>query len=243
MDKEALEGFIGVLDNWTAVFTLLVVIGVGGELVVHVWQSRANKKLIALQHTETLAQEAEIARLKNQSASFELAIATTKKEAGEANERGGRLEKEAAELTANNLRLEAAIAPRRLSERQQRGLATLTAFANRTVGIRSYANDTEGLVLATQIVDALTKSNIRVEDNRLTMQPAGSVSFGLSIDGPDKAVVQELRRIFSLDGDLTKGSSISSTSRGGFSAQVSFGTISNSIPPAATITVGVKPIK
>jgi hypothetical protein len=43
MDKGTLEGLIGALDNWAAFFTLLVVIGVGGELVVHVWQSRASK--------------------------------------------------------------------------------------------------------------------------------------------------------------------------------------------------------
>jgi hypothetical protein len=44
VDKDALEGLISVLDNWAAFFTLLVVIGVGGELVIHVLQSRANKK-------------------------------------------------------------------------------------------------------------------------------------------------------------------------------------------------------
>jgi len=48
MDKDALEGLISVLDNWAAFFTLLVVIGVGGELVVHIMQSRANAKLIGI---------------------------------------------------------------------------------------------------------------------------------------------------------------------------------------------------
>jgi hypothetical protein len=43
-------------------------------------------------------------------------IAGINKLAGDANERAGKLEKEAAELTAENLRLKAAIAPRRLSE-------------------------------------------------------------------------------------------------------------------------------
>jgi hypothetical protein len=52
MGKEALDALLSVLDNWAALFTLLVVIGVGGELVIHVMQSRANKKLIALQRTE-----------------------------------------------------------------------------------------------------------------------------------------------------------------------------------------------
>src|SRR5260370_6020886 len=63
MSKEALEAFLATSDNWAAFFILLVVLGVGGEFVVHLMQSRANKKLVALQHSETEAQEAEIARL------------------------------------------------------------------------------------------------------------------------------------------------------------------------------------
>src|SRR5437016_3737447 len=107
MDKEALEALIGTLDNWAAFFTLLVVLGVGGELIVHVMQSRASKKLIALQHTEALAQEAEIARLKKDSALFELDIATANKGAAAALERAAKAEenlgnakKDAAEANA-----------------------------------------------------------------------------------------------------------------------------------------------
>jgi hypothetical protein len=169
-------------------------------------------------------------------------IAQTKKLAADANERAGKLEKEAADLTAHNLALEAAIAPRRLSGRQQKGLASLTQFASRTVGVKSYSSDTEGLILASQIIDALSKSKIRIEDNRLTMQPAGSVSFGISVEGPDTLLVGELKKILSMDGNLMADSSIHLPNRG-FSAQVSFGTVSGGTPPGATITVGVKPIK
>lgn len=162
-------------------------------------------------------------------------ISAAQKEAGEAK-------KETAELTARNLALEAAIAPRRLSERQQRGLAALTAFAGRTVGVKSYSSDTEGLILATQTIDALTKSKIRIEDNRLTLAPAGSVIFGVSVEGPDGALVAELKKILSMDGNLMAVSSITSPNRG-FSASVSFGVISGGVPPAAIIIVGAKPIK
>ncbi len=92
MSKEALEALLSVLDNWAAFFTLLVVIGVGGELAIHVMQSRANKKLIALQKTETLAQETEIARMKKDSASFELDIAKANKGSAEALERAAKAE-------------------------------------------------------------------------------------------------------------------------------------------------------
>ena len=60
-------------------------------------------------------------------------ISSANRLAGEANERAGKLEKEAAELTANNLQLEATISPRKLSERQQRLLAALGAFAGKDV--------------------------------------------------------------------------------------------------------------
>jgi hypothetical protein len=92
MDKDALEGFISVLDNWAAFFTLLVVIGVGGELVIHVMSSRANKKLIAFQKNEALVQEAEIARMKKDSASFELDIAKANKGSADALERASKAE-------------------------------------------------------------------------------------------------------------------------------------------------------
>jgi hypothetical protein len=198
------------------------------------------QKLIALQNSEALTQEAEITRLRNQGASFELDIATTKKEAAAANERAGKLEKDAAELTTKNLQLEAAIAPRRLGEGEAKELAALGAFANSTVMIESYANDAESLVLANQIVDSLTKSKIRIEDNRLTMQPAGSILLGISIQGSDKALVDELKKIL---GDLANSSTIRAGGRDGVSFAVAFGRTSSGITPAATIAVGIKPIR
>jgi hypothetical protein len=184
-------------------------------------------------------QDRELARYKKDA---DVRIANADENAAKANERAGNLEKEAAELTSKNLQLEAAIAPRRLSEEQEKALASLSAFANRPVEIKSYSGDTESLILATQIATELAKSKINILDNRLTMQPAGSVSFGVSVEGPDKELVQELKKILSMDGSLMAASSFSLPNRG-FSAQVSFGMITRSTPSAATITVGVKPIR
>lgn len=97
MNKDALEGLISVLDNWAAFFTLLVVIGVGGELVIHIMSGRANKKMIALQRSEALVQEAEIARLKNASASFEFDIAKANKGSADALERAAKAEENLAD--------------------------------------------------------------------------------------------------------------------------------------------------
>lgn len=115
MDKDALDGLISVLDNWAAFFTLLVVIGVGGELVVHVMQARANKKLIALQKSEALAQEAEIARMKKDSASFEFNIAKANKGAAEALERAAK-----AEENLGNAKKSAAEANERAANAEQK---------------------------------------------------------------------------------------------------------------------------
>jgi len=225
MDWASIDGLSSLIRNanWgiassvllTFLFTVVVIV--------------ADKKREGLTRQEELAKKEEIAGIN--------------KLAGDANERAGKLEKEAADLTAQNLRLEAAIAPRRLSGRQEKELASLTTFARKVVAIKSYSSDTEGLVLATQIVNALTKAGIRIEDNRLTLQPAGSVSFGVSVDGTDKTLVEELKKVLALDGDLIKGSSVMAMNRGGVSMSVGFGVVSGGQPPAGTIIVGAKPIK
>jgi len=225
MDWNSIDGLSSLIRNanwgiaasvlFTFLFTVVVIV--------------ADKKREKLTKQEDLVKQEEIAGINRL--------------AGEANERAGKLEKEAADLTAKNLQLEAAIAPRRLSGRQEEALASLTAFAPKIVAVKSYSSDTEGLILATQIVNGLTKAGIRIEDNRLTMQPAGSVSFGVSVDGTDKTLVEELKKILALDSDLTKGSSVPAMNRGGVSFSVGFGVVSGGKPPVATIIVGAKPIK
>ena len=203
---------------------------------------------IAWQRTKELADaQAQLSKLKEEALQADLReknlkIAEASQNAGEANEHAGKFEEEAGKLTAENLRLQAAIEPRRLSERQQQALAELAAFGGRTVGIKSYSSDTEGLVLASQIMNVLRRSKIQIEDKRLTMQPAGSVMFGVSVDGQDEPLVTELRKILSMDRNLTAAGSFVSTGRQGVSMSVGFGVIAGP-PPAAKITVGVRPIK
>jgi len=266
-DVASLDALLIRWESAEYVATVFVILACVGEFVAEFteirtkeWRDKLGKmsllvliaalslELVSLVRTNNLSGR-EIALLgidlqqeKQRTATAESNSAQAQYEAAKANERAGKLEKEAAELTASNLRLEGEIAPRRLSERQQHGLAELTAFAGRIVGVKSYSSDAEGLILATQAIDALTKSKIRIEDNRLTMTPAGSVIFGVSVEGPDEALVAELKRILSIDGNLLAVSYIASPNRG-FSASVSFGVISGGVPPAATIIVGAKPIK
>jgi hypothetical protein len=148
------------------------------------------------------------------------------------------LGKQTAELTSQNLQLEAVIAPRRLSDRQKTALANLTRFGGRLIEVKSYASDTEGLVLATQILDALAKAKLSLLDNRFTAQASGSISLGVSIEGYDKELIVELHKILSMDGHLTALSSIGAPNKGSVMFQFS----PPPVPPAATIFVGPKPI-
>lgn len=159
--------------------------------------------------------------------------------------RATKLEHDTEILRNKNLALEAIIAPRRLSNRQKDALAALTNFTGLTVEIKSYSSDTEGAILASEILAALRKPNIQIVDNRLTILPsgAGSVTFGVSIEGTNTELVAELKRILAMDGHLTETSSIPFPDRGGISFGVRTGLITSGTPPVAIVTVGPKPIK
>jgi len=139
MDKDALEGLIATLDNWAAFFTLLVVLGVGGELVVHLMSSRANKKLAAVQSSHALAQSAEIARLQKDSASFELDIAKANKGAADANARAAGLEVEALQLR-KQLVLQGARENLLSGDNRKKIVEALRRFAGQRVDVRYSAN-------------------------------------------------------------------------------------------------------
>ncbi len=164
MGKETLEALIGVLDNWAAFFTLLVVLGVGGELVVHIMQSRANKKLIALQHTEAIAQETEAERLRKESASFQLDIAKAKKGAADATERAALAEQHTAELQAS-------LRPRRLTAEQKAKLtALLNPFSALPITLEWVGSGTQEVAdLASDILDAIISAGITVPNKNILM--------------------------------------------------------------------------
>jgi len=67
MDKTQLETLLSNLDWWAGFFTFLVVIGVGGEFVTHIWSSRASTKLISLQKGEMTQAAERTAQLERQN--------------------------------------------------------------------------------------------------------------------------------------------------------------------------------
>jgi hypothetical protein len=149
MDKEALEALLRTLDNWGAFFILLVVLGVGGELFVHLRQSSANKKLTALQRSEAKAQEAEIVRLNKDAEGFRLDVA-------KANERAAEANRLAEQEKLARLKIEERLAPRSLNKEQSDKLtAAVRKFTGQKIEIAEYGLSREASSLSKQIQAAL----------------------------------------------------------------------------------------
>jgi len=197
MDKDALEGLIAALDNWAAFFTLLVVIGVGGELAVHLMSSRANKKLSALQNSHALTQEAEIARLRKDSTSFELDIAKANKGAADANARAAGLEVEALRLQ-KQLVLQGARENLLTGDNRKKIVEALKRFAGQRVDVRYSANAfmvNSAVVTATPLGDdtvGLANALVGVmKDAEWSLPPTpllyGVQGYGLNVEIVDTA--------------------------------------------------------
>ncbi len=67
MDKATLEALIETLDFWAQVFTAIVLLGIGGELLVHRWSSKRSKELQAILKAEEGARQTELARVNNET--------------------------------------------------------------------------------------------------------------------------------------------------------------------------------
>jgi len=120
MGKSELEAFLSALDHWAAFFILLVVIGVGGELVTHILSSRANKRMITLQREEDQQRQTEIARLNKEAGDARKSAGEAAERAAKAQERATEASRKAEEERVARLKLEAQLAPRRLSGEQQK---------------------------------------------------------------------------------------------------------------------------
>lgn len=130
--------------------------------------------------------------------------------AGKANERSATLEKRNLELQTNlererteRLKLEAQIAPRRLSRDMQVTIAaSLTPFAERSVMVKSYASDVESAVLGKQIINLLKMAHINVVENLLSQSSLGSIGFSVRVTGNDKDLTALLLKSLSSIGNL-----------------------------------------
>lgn len=106
------------------------------------------------------------------------------------NKESEELRKGAEELKSANLALEKSIAPRRLSEWDVASLAAkLSAFAGKTVRIKSYSLDGEAAVLALQFIESTRRAVLRIFDKSMSQQTLGVIAFGVWISGTNDEMI------------------------------------------------------
>jgi hypothetical protein len=102
----------------------------------------------------------------------------------EANERAQNAEKAAESEKLERVRLEAEIQPRRLSHEEQVEISRdLRHFAGMTVALATYSQDTEAMVFAIQIQEALKMADLTVVDLIGRFHASGTPIFlGVIVD-------------------------------------------------------------
>ena len=190
-DASALESSISAKFVIEIASVLLITLGIVGELGVGIKITSINGVLRG-KGAELGSKNAEL-----QSESDEL-VALINRETGQ-------LRKDAEGLKAENLRLEAIIAPRSLSLDQQKKIADVCrTFRGHAVLVNSYAIDGEAFALGGQIIAILHAANIAVADGRASFMVTGGFDVGVHIRGPgtESEFASTLKQSLSLIGKL-----------------------------------------
>jgi hypothetical protein len=255
-DVGSLKSALAFNDAWSGYCTIAVFVGLVFEYAILFWSERERltpKKVVLSVIAGLLiaggvggeyffgSKASEVTR--TLEGISEQRIADSNREAKQANAEAKEFEDDAAKLKAENLRLESAIAPRGLSEGQQRELAGLRAFSGAAVEVKSYLADAEAGRLATEIMDALNKAGLQVVDNRMTLLPLTTTMFGASVGGSDTELVDRLRQILSeKDNDLLTQRFVSRTGLPAGTV-LSFGVVTAPPSTRAYVVIGPKPVK
>jgi hypothetical protein len=200
---------------------------------------------LAEQHSAEANAKAEgfrfdIAKANESSAFAQAQVAGATAEAATATERAAAATRAAEAEKIERLKLEQEIAPRRLTAAQMQDIAKqCQIFKGHTVSVVSYALDSEGAILAKQLISALSASGITVQDGTASSSPMGGFSIGIHVTGSDQALVGSLRRILAIAGNLLVAPA--NTERSGAQWEMRVGPTGPA--PDATVLVGVKPIK
>jgi len=210
-------------------------IGIGSLLCLGV------SEVISHRYTERKDELTEAAQIKLQRLHDD-DVARLQHATSQANERAAQLEGQAEKDRIARLKLEAELAPRRLSSKQQATIAqAMKPFAGKVVRLESYSLDAEGAVLAAQIRDALREGGIRVDDGgMMTRQSAGSIVLGIQLSGRDEPLIDALNAVFA---EASLSPSRPSPPTGGVYVELRMGSVSTGVPIDATAFVGVKPVK
>ena len=106
---------------------------------------------------------------------------------------------------SERVKLEANVAPRRLTQQQQNAMAkSLRQFKGRSVTVVTYTLDVEAAFLAKQLMIALEAAGIVIEDKVANILTAGSFYSGIFVSGPVDAqdFLRELVSSIERDGNL-----------------------------------------
>jgi len=179
---------------------------------------------LALFQTEAAVK---ISAAQAEAADANRAAEVARKDAANATER-------TAELASANLKLEAEIAPRRITAYQLTPASPLAPVMGRTVRVQSYSLDVESAMLAKQIVSMLSTFRFQVQDGSMSVGSFGSLAIGIHVSGKDPQLAAALVATFKelnlmvTSGALPPAAGISSEVPGG--------------EPDALVFVGVKPL-
>ena len=148
---------------------------------------------------------------------------------------------ESAKLQSENLKLEAEIAPRLLTQEQRVKIADNCArfkalSKGKRIKVVSYTLDSEGLVFAEQIVNVLRGSGLFVDDDAMTVTPVQTVVFGMNVFGSDSELAKALATAIGSSGKpIAVGFVKTDPTAGAVRFEYSHP------PDQATILVGLKP--
>lgn len=158
--------------------------------------------------------------------------------AARANQQAAEANRSAEQERIERLKLEAQVAPRRLTREQQEDIAKACIhFRGHTVAVSSYSLDAEGAILAKQVIASLQASGMQVQDATASISPIGSFSLGIHVTGQDLALTDGLRQILSSVGHLAVAPADAEAAKGW---EMSTGPRDQT---ELSILVGVKPIK
>jgi hypothetical protein len=182
----------------------------------------------------------DIARANEASAQAQARVAAASAEAAKATERAAEATKAAEAEKIERLKLEAQIAPRRITSDQAREVTKSCAhLRNVSVEITSYAMDAESTVLALQISRALQAAGMHVSNNISSMTVIGGFTTGIRVNGTNDFAATIVRLALKNEGGLTmepSGRNQIPNPTGGM------GSFRMGPPSEVTILVGIKPI-
>lgn len=215
------------VEGWKSLFDVLAVVllgltfvaGFGGLVTGKVVNRRQENRLRQLQGALTQAK---------------IVAANATAKAGEAT-RAADAEK------IERLKLEAQIAPRRMTKKQKVRIAENCAgfkdvFSGKRVKVVSYSLDLEGFVLAEQIVSSLRVAGMVVDDDSMSITPRSTYVFGINVFGSDAELAKDIANAIGSSGGPIAVSFVENDPTAG-AKEIEYGAPA----PQATILVGLKP--